>query len=377
MKMAFFLAHYPSPGGTTKAVGGLAYALSRLGQEVYILCLGDKTSEWQEDTIFVQCFHKGAFPRSVPRDLLAFLGSERFDLVLLNGMFMPELTMLAWWLDRIGTPFVVCPHGPYHPELLRKNWLLKWLYRPIERYVLEKAKAVQVLSSSHVPLLRRYGVKTPAFAVPNGFDPTEIEGVELDKSTSMPGKEKDRWITLFSFGRIDAHTKGLNLCIEAISILEKRFQDTIRLIIQGPDWGDKNSLTRLAKARGVSHLVSFLPPDYAQSPISLIAKYDCLVLPSRYDGFGFVVLEAMLAKRPVIVSSQAGSAEHVMNARCGIVVEPEPRSIAAGIEEMFERKSEWEDMGNRGYLYAFEHLTWDKIAIKALENYKQLCGMQG
>ena len=358
MKILFFLAHYPSPGGTTKAVGGLAHALARLGQDVHILCLGDSTSEWHEDDIFVHCFQKGLFPRSIPRDLLTFLENTRFDLVVLNGMFMPELALLAWWLGRIETPFVVAPHGPYHPILLQKNWLIKWLYKPIEQYVLKKANAVQVLSMSHVSLLHRYGVKTPAIVVPNGFDPKEIEN-----TTFVANKESDGRMTLFYLGRIDSHTKGLDICMKAISILDKRVLDRVRLVIQGPDWGDKDKLKKLSESRGISHVVSFLPPNYKDSP-------------SRYDGFGFVVLEAMLAKRPVIVSSQAGSAEHVVNAKSGIVVEPEPQPIASGIQEMLERKNEWNSMGDKGYNYAFQHLTWDKIAIKALDDYRKICGIQ-
>ena len=371
MRILFFLAHYPFPGGTTKAVGGLVHALARLEQDVHILCLGDSIAEWRDDGVFVHRFQKGLFPRSVPRDLLIFLDNTRFDLVVLNGMFMPELALLAWWLGRIGTPFVVAPHVPYHPIMLRKNWLIKLWYKPIEQYVLKKAKAVQVLSSSHVSLLRRYGVQTSVIVVPNGFDLKEIENASF-----VTNKESDGWKTLFYLGRINAFTKGLDLCIEALSILEKKFRDRVRLIIQGPDGGDKDRLRRLSESKRLTHIVSFLPPNYGDSPISLISEHDCLILPSRYDGFGFVVLEAMLAKRPVIVSSQAGSAEHVASAKCGIVVEPEPKSIALGIQEMLEREGEWDSMGEKGYNYAFQHLTWDKIAIKALENYRKICGIQ-
>ena len=121
MKIAFFLAHYPLPGGTTKAVRGLARALSRLGQNIYILCLGERNSKYREERIIVRRFRKSPIPRTLPQDLFTFLAKEKFDLVILNGMFMPELALLAWWLSRIKIPFVVAPHGPYHPELLKKN----------------------------------------------------------------------------------------------------------------------------------------------------------------------------------------------------------------------------------------------------------------
>lgn len=370
MKIGFFLAHYPRPGGTTKAVRGLAKSLGK-SEEVHVLCLGNSKSEWCEDTFIVHRFQKSKIPRTLPWDLLRFLSNQKFDLIVLNGMFIPEIAILGWWLNQKGIPYIAVPHGPYHPELLRKNWFIKRLYKPIEQYVLKKAKAVQVLSSSHVPYLRRYGVDTPAIVVPNGFDPEEVKGV-VYKVTSRGEKKGNNHISLVFLGRIDAYTKGLDLCIEALSLLSN--QDNIKLIIQGPDWGDKDKLKKLSEDLGVNHIVHFLPSNYDESSISLIARHDCLILPSRYDGFGFVVLEAMLAKRPIIVSNQAGSAEHVIRAECGITVEPDPKSIASGIEEMIKRRNEWDKMGERGYYYAIQHLTWNKIASEALENYKKICG---
>lgn len=374
MKIAFFLAHYPSPGGTTKAVRGLAQALGKM-EEVHILCLGEKKSEWNEDILIVHRFHRSKIPRSVPCELLKFLSDQKFDLVILNGMFTPGLAVLAFWLSKIKVPFVVAPHGPYHPQMLKKNGLIKRLYKPIEKYVLNKAKAVQVLSSSHIAFLRKYGIDTPTLVVPNGFDPKEIESV-VNKENSITNEKKNVRISLLYLGRVDAYTKGLDLCIEAISLLPNKFKDSTHLIIQGPDWSDKHKLRKLSEDKGVKHVVHFLPPNYKESPVLIIKKYDCLILPSRYDGFGFVVLEAMLAKRPVIVSSQAGSAEHVVNAGCGIVVEPNPKSIATGIEEMIKLKSKWVEMGEKGFRYAVEHLTWEKIAQEALANYKKICGIR-
>ena len=252
--------------------------------------------------------------------------------------------------------------------------MLKQAYSPIERWVLNKSKAVQVLSSSQIPLLRKYGVKTPVIVIPNGFDLEELENIKLG-GQSYKYEKKDGSMKLFYLGRIDAYTKGLDLCIEALSVLDEKLRNKISFVIQGPDWGDKQKLEKLARTRKVHHLIRFSPPNYDQFPIFLIKKHDCLILPSRYDGFGLIVLEAMLARRPIIVSNQVGSVEHVLKAGCGILVDPEPESIALGIQKMYEKKNQWEEMGYKGYTYALEHLAWDKIALKALQDYKKICGI--
>ena len=97
-----------------------------------------------------------------------------------------------------------------------------------------------------------------------------------------------------------------------------------------------------------------------------------LVLTSRYDGFGLVVLEAMLAARPVIVSREVGAASFVEEAQCGYVCGPSPESIYAALLRALETRDQWQEMGRRGRDFAFRHLTWEKSAERASRCYEEL-----
>jgi glycosyltransferase involved in cell wall biosynthesis len=81
----------------------------------------------------------------------------------------------------------------------------------------------------------------------------------------------------------------------------------------------------------------------------------------------------MLAGRVLLLISEvAGIALHVKASGCGVVVAPEVSAIKVGLMELLQRRSEWKEMGLSGRRYALEHLDWQSIAHKALDQYRQL-----
>ena len=123
---------------------------------------------------------------------------------------------------------------------------------------------------------------------------------------------------------------------------------------------------------GITHNVRFLGHISDRTPSAIIALYDLLVLPSRFDGFGLVVLEAMVAAKPVIVSEEAGISSYVKQAHCGYLVKPDSNSISLGLIRAVQTRDEWRSMGGKGKEFAYKHLTWDKSAEQACHEYGKL-----
>lgn len=100
---------------------------------------------------------------------------------------------------------------------------------------------------------------------------------------------------------------------------------------RGGDWqlsvvGDgieRSALERQAVVKGISSKVSFHGNLANSAAIKQIENSDCLVLPSRWDGWGAVVNEAMLRGTPVIVSDACGAASLVRGDLQGSVVQRE------------------------------------------------------
>ena len=77
-----------------------------------------------------------------------------------------------------------------------------------------------------------------------------------------------------------------------------------------------------AKDLNLSHRVSFVTSMPNEAVLSLIAASDLLVLPSKYDGWGAVVSEALMAGTPVVVTEACGASDLVRSALQGDVIEP-------------------------------------------------------
>jgi glycosyltransferase involved in cell wall biosynthesis len=282
----------------------------------------------------------------------------------LNGAFHPDLPLLASAAREGGIPYVVSPFDPLNPALFSKHALRKQAYwRLVERSLLNRAAAVQVMADAHCKYLGRLGITSPSITVPNGYDvePADLGPIRPASTGS---------IRLGYLGRIDAWHKGLDLLIEGFGLVANRHPG-IRLVLQGADWGDELKLKELAGRLGLTDSVTFKGRSW-DSSVGVISEWDIFLSASRFDGFQQTVIEAMLAGRPVVCSSEAGSAEHVERAGCGVVIQPSPEGVAAGILQLVNRRTEWPAMGASGRAYVLEHLNWDRIAVDASGAYSRL-----
>jgi glycosyltransferase involved in cell wall biosynthesis len=98
---------------------------------------------------------------------------------------------------------------------------------------------------------------------------------------------------------------------------------------------------------------------------TMLADYyrasNLFVLPSRSEGLGIVLLEAMSCGLPVIATLAGGQVELVQESINGFLVEPDsPEQIAALIKRYVDKPEILEEMGRQGYDMVREKFTWDK-----------------
>jgi len=132
----------------------------------------------------------------------------------------------------------------------------------------------------------------------------------------------DRWLVLFAGSGFER--KGLATTIEALARLDDR---GAHLVVVGK--GDTRPYADLASRLGVAERIGWLGarPDIER----WYAAADTLALPTRYEPFGNVHLEALASGLPVVTTTAAGGAE-VVTPACGAVVEPgDPIALAAAL----------------------------------------------
>ncbi|WP_431282357.1 glycosyltransferase [Humitalea sp. 24SJ18S-53] len=135
---------------------------------------------------------------------------------------------------------------------------------------------------------------------------------------ALPGQRR-----LLALGRLHRN-KGFDVLIRALASVPAAH---LSLAGEGPE---RDALTRLAAECGVADRVTFL--GWRQDTGALLAGADLLVVPSRHEPLGNVVLEGFSAGRPVIAAAAAGPRELIEDGRNGILVPLEdPGALAVAI----------------------------------------------
>jgi glycosyltransferase involved in cell wall biosynthesis len=172
--------------------------------------------------------------------------------------------------------------------------------------------------------------------------------------------------TALFVGRMTAQ-KGPDLLIEAIPYVLK-FHPGAKFILTG-DGDMRGHVERRARQLGVHHACRFYGVFPRQEIIDIYKSVDCVVVPSRNEPFGIVVLEGWAAGKPVIGTMNGGPSELIWHDVTGYKIWPRPDSIAWGIGTLFGDFEHGRWMGANGRKAAETTFSWDAIADQTLGVY--------
>ena len=141
-------------------------------------------------------------------------------------------------------------------------------------------------------------------------------GVDPDRYDTPAARNGDRMLFV---GRLAA-VKGVPLLLEALAGTRQTLPD-LRLTLVG-DGPDRADLEARARELDLGHAVDFAGYRSQSEVAALLAKSDCLVLPSFAEGVPVVLMEAMAARLPVIATRVGGTAELVEHGVSGHLIPP-------------------------------------------------------
>ncbi len=363
----------PAIGGVEQHVSHLAEALSRAGVEVEVL-----TTDLSRDTPFARFDSippPGAFPVTRLRawkfleaphglgilapSMLSATAASNADVIHAHGYgrFPTFAGNLGSALD--GAALVVTTHS----DAGRPTWAKRLFDSIVPGLTLSQARRVIAVSQHEAGHLSRLGVPREKIrVVPNGVDISEFEGLADARSPSD-------CITGLFVGRIDPDQKGLLTLVHAIALLPRNLPIRIRLV--GEDWGGITLLRSAAERGAVTDRLTFVGRLDRAALIKEYAAADFLVLPSRFEPFGIVLLEAMASGLPVVASRVGGIPEVVVDGETGILVEPGNASeIASAILRLAESPALRARMGACGRERARSY-SWDALVPRILAVYRE------
>lgn len=227
-----------------------------------------------------------------------------------------------------------------------------------------------------------YGADPNKIAVvPCGVDMSLFRPVPQDEARQMLGLPLERCVILF-VGRIEP-LKGIDTLLRAIALLAPDmpcWQDELSVIIIGgaPGAGaDKVSaeLARLERLRaelGIEDLVTFLGAKDQDTLVYYYSAAEMVVMPSHYESFGMVALEAMACGTPVVASKVGGLAFSVQDGQTGYLVpDGDPEALAAKIRLLLKDGDLRQELGQQAANWAHRY-SWATIAAQMTELYERV-----
>ena len=124
------------------------------------------------------------------------------------------------------------------------------------------------------------------------------------------------------------------------------------------------TLEALARQLGIGDRVTFAGPVHGADKAALLHHAHLLVLPSYSENFGNVVLEAMAAGRPVVVTPEVGLAPTVTESGAGLVADGDAEELSRAITALVNDPGRRDAMGARGRAVVAERYTWPAVAAQ-------------
>jgi glycogen synthase len=157
-----------------------------------------------------------------------------------------------------------------------------------------------------------------------------------------------------------AFQKGPDILVESIPKLLRYFPSA-KFVFVG-DGEMRGHVEHRAHEMGVNHATRFLGHVCGWKLRDLFKASDCVVVPSRNEPFGIVILEAWSSSKPVVATIQGGPSEIISHDVNGYKVEANPESIEWGLGHLFEDFEHARWMGKNGRIATETVFSWDTIA---------------
>jgi len=188
-------------------------------------------------------------------------------------------------------------------------------------------------------------------------------GLEFPEFKQRSAKVK-RDIVFGNMGRM-VQQKGQDILIEIAVYLQKRLP-YFQIVVAG-EGPLKSSLIKLAKQKGVGSNFEFV--GFIEDTWGFMQRIDIFLLPSRWEGFGYVLVEAMACGKPVVAFNVSSNPELVRNNYNGFLSEPDDiRDFADKAYKLAADPGLVAKMGSNGKTFAEQNFRLSK-KVDEVENF--------
>jgi len=387
--MRIFMLSWEYPprviGGLARHAEGLSKAMASLGHEVHVVTLDFPGAPYEE----------AEFPLYVHRVAVELPAPTFHTWVLLfNHFFEKRVGQLA---KKYGPPDIVHVHdwltasaGVASKHLMRVPLVMTFhstessrssSFRTPESAMVgglewwgsyEAAKVIAVSGWMKSEVVSQFKLPpSKVVEIPNAVDMVKFEKSVDVATTRMKWRVQPGEKLITAVGRLTSQ-KGFDDLIRALAIVRKSVPGA-KLLVMG-DGYMRGELEALANGEGVAERTTFAGFVSDDDLVDAIKSSDMVAVPSHFEPFGIIALEAMAAGVPVVVSRVGGLAEIIEDEVDGLEVDPNsPYSIAKATTRLLSDQA----LASRLAARAREKVksyNWKRSATETLEVYEAAVG---
>lgn len=315
-------------GGTRRHLVDLCHGLLAAGDEVHVVAAAERQASFRED--LARLAEAGAAVTELPMVRSIAPGTDwrhKNELRERIRAVQPDVvhthSSKAGALGRVaakGAPGLAVVHTPHTFAFLFDRMFSapkRRLFRAIETRLARATTRMIAVSEGERETMVRAGVVAPerVCVVPNGVDPERWRAARaLERAELDVGPDAELVLVV---GLLNS-AKGQDLALRALAAGPLAARPGAVLLLAGHG-DDRAALEALAVELGVADRVRFL--GWRDDVPALMATADVVLLPSRWEGMPYVVLEAMAAGKPVVATRVDGARDLVEEGRTGLVVD--------------------------------------------------------
>lgn len=248
----------------------------------------------------------------------------------------------------------------------------------VEKQVLETAERIVATSPQEKQHMRSLvSTKGNIDIIPCGTDIRRYGSVERQAARADLEIDPEAKLVLY-VGRFDPR-KGIETLVRAVGESKLHGEQKVQLMIGGgstpgnSDGRERDRIQQIVNELGMSEFTLF-PGRLSQEILpTYYAAADVCVVPSHYEPFGLVAIEAMASGTPVVASDVGGLQFTVAHEKTGLLVPPQDVTAFSTAIDRILSNPEWRDeLGKAGRRCVINKFSWDGVAQQLDELYTQL-----
>jgi glycosyltransferase involved in cell wall biosynthesis len=319
LKIGYLLSYFhPFKDGTENNCLYLARAMVNLGHEVHVFTSDRRDGTiLEEKEIMYEGIHIHRSPTWArykyylelnPGIVPMVLKHKDLDILHVHsfGFMMYDAILMLKNLMGHKTVIINTPHGPFMSLDSYPAWqkALKTIFKTVEYPINRMYDAVIQVNTTQFPWIKKSGIKRKNIHfVPDGIPDDryrEIDNKDFIKKHGLEGK-----FVICNLGRILEY-KGQDQVIQALPDIIKKHPNVVFLQM-GKDHGWKEHCITLATKLGIQDHVKFLGMVSEDDKLRGLDVADIFIIPSEWEAFGIVTLEAMARRTAAIGTTCEGS----------------------------------------------------------------------